>query len=145
MKKYEFGKGKWQVGELRYAYSPACFDRAPFQQEENCVVNQQGNSLFGFQYISLIENVKRKIGVKIRAVCSFENFGAPLIVVSDDIKKNEKGELIYGRHFEVVAHEGGINIWRVDPWPERVERPTKSTLLSEKKFPIAGKFSASKT
>ncbi|MBQ8374364.1 MAG: hypothetical protein IJX98_02175 [Clostridia bacterium] len=137
-KSYEFGEGKWNLQDLRYAYSPACFDRVEFQQEKNCIVNRQGKSLFGYEYISLIDRAKWKIGTVITAKCSFEKFGAPLIVVTNDIKENEKGELVYGTHFEVVAHEGGINVWRVEPWPERVERPTRSTLLSEKKFTIEG-------
>ena len=69
--------------------------------------------------------------------CSFEKFGAPLIVFSDDIQVNEKGEWIYGKHFEVVAYEEGINIWKIVPFPENVDRPIKPTLLASKKFAIA--------
>lgn len=135
-KKYIFKKSQWDPMELCYAYSPACFDRVVFRQEEDCIVNSQGKSLFGYEYISLIEPFQRKVGAQVTAQCSFEKFGAPLVVLTDDIRINEKGERIYGKHFEVVAYEEGINIWRVEPWPERIERPIKSTLLAEKKFVI---------
>ena len=137
-KSYNFAKGQWDNSELIPAYSPACFDRADFAQENNCLVNREGKSLFGYEYISLTESVKRKTGVVATLQCSFEKFGAPLIVFSNDLPVNEKGERIYGEHFEVVAYEEGINVWKVIPWPERVERPIKPFLLSDKKFPIKG-------
>jgi hypothetical protein len=139
MKKfYNLKKGQWDNNELVPAYSPACFDRANFRQEDNCLVNREGKSLFGYEYISLTEKVKRKMGVVATLQCSFEKFGAPLIVFSNDLPVNEKGERIYGEHYEIVAYEKGINIWKVIPWPERVERPTKSILLAKKEFAIEG-------
>ena len=137
-KTYNFANGTWNTEDLEYAYSPACFDRAAFRQEEDCIVNGVGKSLFGYEYISLLDKTKRKVGVKLTLKCSFEKFGAPLIVFSNDLPVNEKGEKIYGEHYEVVAYEKGINVWKVIPWPERVERPIKPFLLAKKEFGIAG-------
>ena len=122
--------------DFRYAYSPACFDRVAFKQENNSILNSTGKSLFGYEYISILERVKRRLGVVAQTECSFEKFGAPLIVFSDDIHVNEKGEWIYGKHFEVVAYEDGINIWHIIPCPENKDRPIKPTLLAAKKFHI---------
>ena len=56
MKKvYNFATGQWLEEELSPVYSPACFDRVKFRQEENCLVNGVGKSLFGYEYISLVE------------------------------------------------------------------------------------------
>lgn len=139
MKKvYNFANGNWKEEELSPAYSPACFDRVKFRQEENCLVNGVGKSLFGYEYISLVEKIKRKSGVTVTLECSFEKFGAPLIVFSNDMPENDKGEKIYGEHYEVVAYEKGINVWKIIPWPERVERPIKPFLLDKKEFSIEG-------
>lgn len=137
MKKiYTFNKDGWNKEDFRYAYSPACFDRVEFKQEDDCVVNGTGKSLFGYEYVSILERIARKTGVRVQTECSFEKFGAPLIVFSDDIQVNERGEWIYGKHFEVVAYEEGINIWHIVPCYENKERPIKPTLLASKKFNI---------
>ena len=47
-KTYNFANGTWNTEDLEYAYSPACFDRAAFRQEEDCIVNGVGKSLFGY-------------------------------------------------------------------------------------------------
>ena len=134
--KCSFNKGGWNENDFRYAYSPACFDRVSFRQEDNSIVNAKGKSLFGYEYISILDKDSHKTGVIAKTECSFEKFGAPLIVFSDDITGNEKGEWIYGKHFEVVAYEEGINIWKIVPDPSRVERPIRATLLASKKFAI---------
>ena len=135
--KVTFNKGGWNENDFRYAYSPACFDRVSFRQEDNSIVNAEGKSLFGYEYISILDKTPHKVGVVAEVECSFEKFGAPLIVLSDDIMVNEKGEWIYGKHFEVVAYEEGINVWKIVPDPSRVERPIKTALLASKSFTIA--------
>lgn len=137
-KSYNFAKGEWSRNDFFSIYSPACVDRAEFEQEDGCVVNREGKSLFGYEYISLMDKSKRKVGVIATLKCSFEKFGAPLIVFCNDMSINEKGEKIYGEHYEIVAYEKGINVWKIIPWPERVERPVKPFLLDKKEFPIAG-------
>ena len=53
--------------------------------------------------------------------CSFDSFGAPLIVLSDDILTNDKGEWQFGIHYEVVLYEQGINVWEINYHPDVME------------------------
>ena len=136
MKKYIFEKGKWDESEMFYAYSPACADRATFRQEESAIVNGKGNSFFGYEMIPMFETKKRSKGMLAQADCLFESFGAPLIVITNDITKDKSGYFVYGQYFEVVAYEKGINIWFVKPNKEGAECPIDPTLLATKEFAI---------
>lgn len=135
-KEYSFAKGEWQENEFFYAYSPACMDRVKFRQEKDAIVNGKGNSFCGYEMIPLLEKTKHRIGVVVETECSFENFGAPLLVITDDVSQNEKGESVYGRYFEIVAYEQGINVWSVIPAEKGENCPISATLLATKKFSI---------
>jgi hypothetical protein len=137
-KEYIFGKGKWTASELIYARSPACMDGVKFRQEEDCIVNGKGKSFGGYEMIALLERDSRKVGARVETECSFDSFGAPLIVLTDDIKESETGEYLYGTYFEVVAYEDGINIWAAKSAPTGAECPIDATLVATKKFSIAG-------
>ena len=78
-------------------------------------------------------------GVTIKTKCSFDKFGAPLIVLTDDIQPDEQGKNRYGLHFEVVAYEKGCNVWHIVPFPERKERPIKPTKIAFSTFDIPEK------
>lgn len=135
---YNFGKEKYDPEAFIYAYSPICKEFATFRQEENCIVNAEGKSTFGFEYISILEKQSHKGVVTVETECSFEKFGAPIIVFTDDLQHDANGHSIYGKHFEVVAYEDGVNIWHIVPCPEKVDYPVEPTLLATKKFSIAG-------
>lgn len=133
---YNFGNGKYDPGAFFYAYSPICKEYAIFRQEENCIVNAEGNSTFGYEYISILEKTPHSGTVAVETECLFEKFGAPIIVFTNDLRVDENGHSIYNKHFEVVAYEDGINIWHIVPCPEKVEYPVDPTLLASKKFSI---------
>ena len=135
---YDFGKDKYDPCAFIYVYSPICKEFATFRQEETCIVNAEGKSTFGYEYISILEKKTHKGNVTIETECSFEKFGAPIIVFTDDLRPDGNGRLIYGKHFEIVAYEDGINIWHIVPCPEKVDYPVDPTLLATKKFSIAG-------
>lgn len=123
MIKYNFSDGNWNKDDFIYAYSPRCGEFPKYTQEENCIANRQCSGKAGFEYVSMITKKAYPCNVRIKATCSFES-GAPAIVVSNDIRKDEKyGVNRYGLHHEFVVYEGGCNIWRIVPWPERTERP----------------------
>ncbi len=134
IKKYDFSDGKWNQEDFFYSYSPRWHTRKVFLQEENCISNNYDDGKL--HYISILTKKKYKTGVRLRAKCSFQSFGAPLIVISNDVALNDKGEMQYGLHFEAVAWYKGLNVWRVIPWPERVERPIHSTLIGSESFAI---------
>ncbi len=76
-------------------------------------------------------------GAVLRTVCSFSEYGAPLIVLSNDIRETESG-LCYGLHFEVVVYEEGCNVWRIVP--ADTPRKIAPTALTRQTFPLpAGK------
>ncbi len=133
-KHYDFSAGKWSMDDFFFCYSPLWKTRKEFLQEEDCVTNNHDDGKL--HYISLLTKKKYKTGVRLRAKCSFQSFGAPLIVISGDVSPNENGEMQYGLHFEAVAWYKGLNVWRVIPWPEREERPIYSTLIGSDCFTI---------
>ena len=133
-KTYNFEAGKWNINDFCYAYSPACKAYKEFIQQDECISNSFNKNINDFDYISIITKEKYKKGVHIHTKCSFDSFGAPLIVLSDDISENKDGKLQYGLHFEVVAYEDGCNVWHIIPYPEREEKPIKPTLIGTLKF-----------
>ena len=45
--------------------------------------------------------------------CSFDAWGAPLIVIAEDLEKDAKGGYRYREYYEVVLYEEGVNVWRL--------------------------------
>ena len=133
---YNFGKNKWNKDDFFYAYSPAAKAHKKFIQDGDCIRNSYNEDISDYDYISIVTKEKFSSPVTIRTKCSFESFGAPLIVLSDDISKNADGTNIYGLHFESVAYEEGGNVWHIVPWPERKECPRRSSLIGKTRFPI---------
>ena len=99
-----------------------------FLDNEGMENNEKDHSVNGinpengeFDYISLVTEEKYKTGVQLETRCSFDSFGAPLIVLSDDILINDKGEWQFGIHYEVVLYEQGINVWEINYHPDVME------------------------
>jgi len=131
---YDFTKSGWSKDDFTYTCSPRWKDHKEFIQKDGYITNDYGDGKL--YYISLLTNKKYKKGTKIYARCSFKSFGAPLIVLSDDVAPNEEGEMYYGLHFEAVAWFKGLNVWRVIPSPERPLLQVHSTLLNASEFTI---------
>ena len=114
MKWINFASGEWKTEEFRYVYSPKFAPTPKFQQDRDCIVNKGDFSKNEFDYVSILTEDKFSTGVTIETTCSFEGYGAPLIVISDDVYKGQNDEWYYGKHFEIVLYQGGINVWRLD-------------------------------
>lgn len=112
METYRFCEGGWDRSAFLPAWSTACKVRKEFLQEVDCIKNfsEEGE----FCYTSMVTGKRYPIGTKFRTECAFESFGAPLIVLTDDLRKKD-GQWSYGLHFEVVTYEGGCNVWRIVP------------------------------
>ncbi len=134
-KTYKFNEAERDLSDFNYAYSFLPKEHKEFDFREDCIANYKEGHPEEFDYVSIITKKKYTAGVTFRAKCSFEKFGAPLIVFTDDVSPDEKGTLIYGLHFEAVAWEGGCNVWHVAPTPG-AEHPIKSSLISFAGFPI---------
>lgn len=121
-----------------YVYSPRCRSFGTFAREEENLVNFHNDSINDYEYISILTRESfpaQKLSISTE--CSFDHFGAPLIVFTDDT--DESGEHIrYGVHFEVVAYEGGINIWYIRPAPGEKD-PVAVKKIAFAQFPVPAK------
>ena len=115
--KTNFGRGKWTCDNYLTAYSYRFDPALPFVQKDDCIEAPVCNLYRdGYASISLLEKNKFAPGITIRTECDFEGIAAPLIVIAEDVKKDENGIIRYDNYFEVVIYKNGVNIWRL--WPE---------------------------
>lgn len=121
-----------------YVSSPASKSKKKFLQKENYIENSYNEEIKDYDYISIITKEKYESGVKVRVKCSFDKFGAPLIVFTDDYKQLEDGSYRYGLHFEVVAYENGCNVWHIVPGKDE-KNPIDVTKVNAIEFPIEDK------
>ena len=136
--KYIFNNEFNLEDEFIYVSSPASKSKKKFVQKENCIENTYNEEIKDFDYVSIITKEKYNNGVTVRVKCSFDTFGAPLIVITDDYKTLENGSYQYGLHFEVVAYENGCNIWHIVPGKEE-KNPIDVTKVNAIEFPIEDK------
>ena len=135
MKKYNFAKGQWNPEEFRYVYSSRFTPTPLMKQEEDCIVNGIDASTGEFDYVSMVAEKKYTTGARLETRCSFEAYGAPLIVLSDEFYKGENGKWYFGVHYEIVLYEGGINVWRLNLNKDVMEWDN----LMRLKFPVTPK------
>lgn len=141
---YHFNKKEDFIQDFDYALSPLYKECPKFRMYDEFIGNYDmedtsvKTSIFDYDYISLISKKKYKDGAKISLKCSFEKFGAPLLVLCDDISEREDGIKEYGLHFEVVAFERGCNVWHIIPFPEQVKKPIKVFKTAFSEFKIEG-------
>ena len=127
-----------------YAASTVVTYRREFGVDENGLVNgrieleDKKAAYQDFEYISAVEEERVKLPVELETECSFDKFGAPLIVFSEDMTQKENGWREYGEHYEVVLYESGINIWHITLKPEGGQ---KAEALCRARLPFeAGKW-----
>ena len=91
------------------------WDSVPdFIEEENCIVNRGSTDIAtGFENASLILKEPFTGDTHISVDCSFDAWGAPLVVIAKDIEKDEMGRYRYREYYEVVLYEEGVNVWRL--------------------------------
>jgi len=111
-----------------------------FRVEDGHIVNAYNENIGDYDYISILTSKRYGGKVTMSTRCSFDSFGAPLIVFTDDFRTDETGHNFYGLHFEIVAYENGINIWHIIPAAEGAPRPIKVTKIAFAEFDVeAGK------
>lgn len=136
--KYRFQKEFDLEEAFKYVSSPASKSKRKFCQNENYIENSYNEEIQDFDYISIITKEAYEGEVTVRTTCSFDTFGAPLIVLTDDNKRLEDGTYQYGLHFEVVAYENGCNVWHIVPGKDE-KNPIEVTKVNSMEFPIEEK------
>ena len=136
MKKIIFDKNANIEDKFFYAYSPHARSVSKFQMNDGYVANYVGGKPEDFSYTSIITKEKHGEGCRVATRCSFGKFGAPLIVFAEKLCEGRNDMKLYDLHFEVVAYEGGFNVWHVLPNYENAVRPIKSTKIAFEEFEI---------
>lgn len=105
----DFEKGKWE-DFFQYVYNVRFPFKPKFIQEEDCIANGRNPEMpDGFDYTTIMTKEKYPLGTKLWLTCSFESYGAPLIMLTDTLNKDEDGDLWYGVGQEFVLWENGFN------------------------------------
>lgn len=134
MKKYyKFPEGI-DSGDFFYCYSPQAKAKIQLSRESDCVMCGYNEDTKDYDYLTVITHEKYNLGTEISAECSFEHFGAPLLVITNDTWERD-GVKLLGLHFEVVAYESGCNIWRIER-DDTTPRGIKPTLMIHDEFKI---------
>jgi len=105
----EFKKGRWE-DVFQYVYNERFPFKPGFIQEEDCISNGRNPKMpDGFDYTTIMTKEKYPIGTTLWLTCSFEAYGAPLIMLTDSLNRDEDGDLWYGVGQEFVLWENGFN------------------------------------
>lgn len=137
--KYIFGRGLWNKNDLIYAYSPVATSFTEFGETDDCIMNAYNESIKGYDYVSLAAKKRYGDGTKVMTKCSFDSFGAPLITIANGFFTDENGRTRYDAHYEIVAYEGGCNVWYIVPCDEDKEKPYKVSSVVKVRYEIEPK------
>ena len=112
--KINFSRNTWTADDLAYAYSYRFTDRPVFTQFDDHIENKADpNGPAGYEYISVLTPDKYTPGTRVTTHVSFEDDGAPLIVLADRMYTDPDGTLRFGDYLEIVLYKNGINVWRM--------------------------------
>lgn len=107
----EFKKGMWE-DFFQYVYNSRFPFTPHFNQEDDCIINGTNPKMRdGFDYTTIMTKKMYGLGTKIWFTASFEEYGAPLITLTDTLNKDENGNLWYGIGQEFIVWEDGINVY----------------------------------
>lgn len=136
--KYTFNSSEWKK-DFKYAYSIIYGKVCEFKEEANHLVNNGDAEKGRYDYVSIVHNEKFTKGAKATLVSSFDRYGAPLITLANSVELDEKGELRYGDHYEVVGYESGCNVWFITDPDEGSDKHFKSQNCLRLRFPVEEK------
>ena len=127
----DFSANRWSMNDFDQITSLRTDGRTPFIQEADCVVNEksEADSRMKNAYVSILSKEWFSAPVTLSATCNFLSFGAPLLVLTDNVIAAPDGYPAYGRHIEIVAYEDGINVWLLNG----TEKPI---LAGKTRFPV---------
>ncbi len=135
--KYDFSRGQWRREDFAAAASVKVPYRLAFSQGEDSIHNEGADRAGdAYAYVSMALRRRAALPCRVRTVCSFNRYGAPLILLADSLDTLPDGRLQYGHHIEIVGWEQGVNVWdlTVDPTARGGQRAAKLMGFS---FPVA--------
>ena len=118
--KVDFSRGKWNPAEwltfksLRWEYTHG------FDQMDDHIVNQapagiDDEELYGKHVTEVYSSIvyPQKVGgtVEISSTMSFDHLMAPLIVLTPELDKDDRGRHAFKKHYEIVLYNEGLNVW----------------------------------
>ena len=127
--------------DFAYAASVKIPYRAEFSRDGEGLVNgllKQPVNGEQHQYVSAILKRPVRLAAGFALETSFDHFGAPLIVLAEEVRPLPNGWLQYGLHYEAVLFQDGINLWRLEIQPDGTQ---KAVSLCKAKMPFeAGRW-----
>lgn len=112
--KLDFSNEAWKTEDVVYANSYRFAPVPAFLEEDGALVNYQSeDASTGYENISLMLREPITGDMRITLRTSFDAWGAPLIVLAEDLEKDKAGLWRYREYYEVVLYEEGINVWRL--------------------------------
>ena len=132
--KITFAENSWNQEQLTYAYSYRFQETPKFVQKKDCIENSKNpGAVYGYDNISLLTRETYGPGTKLSTRCAFEDLGAPLLVITDQLTTDDRSVVRYGNYLEVVLWKNGVNVWRM--WMEDGEVTWKQLMGVE--FPVS--------
>lgn len=114
MTKLVFTPGSWEDAGLVYGYSWRFPELPTFRQEADCIINSEAPGTRQlFDYMGLMAPETYSTGAKITVRCSFEDWAAPMLTISEHNEIDENGILRTLDYLEVVIYKNGLNVWRL--------------------------------
>ncbi len=118
--KIDFSRGKW-APEKWLTFKSMRWDYVnDFEQADDHIVNRAPKDVSDEElykkhvcdvYSSIVYPEKLSGSFEVASTMSFDHLMAPLIVLTPELDKDEKGRYVFKRHFEVVLYNEGINVW----------------------------------
>lgn len=111
--KISFAKdGNWREAMCR-GFVLRFSAKADFIQEQDCVADPLDDRFNGkYAYISALTREMYCNGADARLRCSFEGYGAPILMIVEDMELDAQGDAHYGNCIEAVIWKHGVNVWR---------------------------------
>ena len=129
-----FKENSWNQDAMTYAYSYRFEETPVFVQKKECIENSKNdNAVYGYDNISLLTKQQYGPGIKLTTRCAFEDLGAPLLVIAEQLSTDHRSVTRYGDYLEVVLWKNGVNVWRM--WMENGEVTWKQLMGVE--FPVS--------
>lgn len=134
MMNLSFKENSWEPDSLTYAYSYRFEETPVFVQKADCIENTKNeDAVYGYDNISLLTKEKFGPGTKLTTRCAFEDLGAPLLVIADQLSTDDRSVVRYGDYLEVVLWKNGVNVWRM--WMKNGEVTWKQLMGVD--FPVS--------
>lgn len=119
--KVDFSRGRWDPSawltfkSVRWEYTGG------FDQLDDCIVNRSDpawndEDLYTNHVTEVYASIvwpKKLTGstIEVSSTMSFDHLMAPLIVLTPELDKDEKGRYAFKKHYEVVLYNEGLNVW----------------------------------